>query len=272
MTVSNAKENVIQIKNVHWNRERQPILDDISWDVRKGEHWAIVGLNGSGKTSLLNIITGYQWPSSGEVHVLGEQLGGVDLRELRKSIGWVSNSLGERYQGRPRDTAYEVVISGKFASIGLYEEFSTKDKETALELLRSFQVGHVTDKPYFTLSQGEKQKVMLARAWMANPKLIILDEPCTGLDISAREELLSTIQKLATIPEGPTLLYVTHHIEEIVPMFTHALLLKDGHIVAAGEKESVFTSSLLEKTLKLPVSVRWENNRPWVSVSATANY
>jgi iron complex transport system ATP-binding protein len=262
------KESVVHTKNVHWVREGRPILDQVSWDVKKGEHWAIAGLNGSGKTSLLNIITGYQWPTSGDVHVLGQQLGRVDLRELRKSIGWVSTSLGERYQGRPSDTAVEVALSGKFASIGLYEEPSTDDRDEALKLLQSFHVGHLAEKSYHNLSQGEKQKVILARAWMANPKLIILDEPCTGLDIAAREELLSTIHDLSAVPDGPTLLYVTHHIEEIVPTFTHALLLSDGQVVAAGEKESVFTAPLLEKTFKLPVNVRWESDRAWVSVKA----
>jgi iron complex transport system ATP-binding protein len=268
LSTTNKKESVISTKEVKWIREGRTILDQVSWKVKKGEHWAIAGLNGSGKTSLLNIITGYQWPTSGEVHVLGQQLGRVDLRELRKSIGWVSTSLGERYQGRPSDTALEVVLSGKFASIGLYEEPSTADKDNAIKLLHSFHIQHLGEKPYFNLSQGEKQKVILARAWMANPKLIILDEPCTGLDLAAREELLSTILDLSTVPEGPTILYVTHHIEEIVPTFTHALLLRDGQVVAAGEKGSVFTAPLLEKTFKLPVNVRWESNRAWVSVKA----
>jgi iron complex transport system ATP-binding protein len=261
-----GKESVVHTKDVRWIREGRTILDQVSWEVKKGEHWAIAGLNGSGKTSLLNIITGYQWPTSGEVHVLGQQLGRVDLRELRKSIGWVSTSLGERYQGRPSDTALEVVLSGKFASIGLYEEPSTVDKENAHKLLQSFHVQHLAEKPYYNLSQGEKQKVIIARAWMANPKLIILDEPCTGLDIAAREELLSTIHNLSTVPEGPTILYVTHHIEEIVPSFTHALLLKDGQVVAAGEKGAVFTAPLLEDTFKLPINLRWESKRAWISV------
>lgn len=159
-------------------------------------------------------------------------------------------------------------MSGKFASIGLYEAPSTDDKDKALQLLQSFHVEHLAEKPYYNLSHGEKQRVILARAWMANPKLIILDEPCTGLDIAAREELLSTIQHLSAVPEGPTLLYVTHHIEEIVPTFTHALLLSKGQVVATGEKDAVFSASLLEKTFNLPVSVRWESNRAWVSVQA----
>lgn len=270
MSTLTEKESVVHIKDVHWIRDGRTILDHVSWEVNKGEHWAIAGLNGSGKTSLLNMITGYQWPTSGEVHVLGQQLGRVDLRELRKSIGWVSTSLGERYQGRPSDTALEIVISGKFASIGLYEEPSADDWDKARNLLQSFHVEHLAEKAYYNLSQGEKQKVILARAWMANPKLIILDEPCSGLDIAAREDLLSTIHDLSAVPEGPTLLYVTHHIEEIVPTFTHSLLFRDGQVVAAGEKEAVFTAPLLEKTFKLPVNVRWENNRAWVSIKAHA--
>lgn len=257
--------SIISIQNVVWKRSGKPILNGVSWDVSAGQHWAIVGLNGCGKTSLLNMITGYEWPSSGQIHVLGHQLGRVDLHELRKHIGWVSLSLHDRYQTHSKLTALEVALSGKFASIGIYQTITAVDQEKGLHLLDKFHALHLADKPFFTLSQGEKQKVMLARAWMADPKLIILDEPCNGLDIRAREELLITIEQLASSPKGPTLLYVTHRIEEIMPSFSHALLMQSGQVLAAGEKENVFTPSLLEETFQLPINLHWENNRIYIS-------
>ena len=237
-----TSEKIISVKDVVWKRKGKVILDQISWDVFKGQHWVMIGLNGSGKTSLLNLITGYQWASSGEIHILGHRLGAVELRELRKSIGWVSSSLSERYRERMGDTAKGVVISGKYASVGLeYQTGVTKeDEERAEELLARFEADYLADQPYNQLSNGEKQKVLLARAWMAKPKLLILDEPCSGLDIRAREDLLATIDRIGATPDGPTMIYVTHHIEEIMPSFTHALFIKDGRIVAKGEKKFRF--------------------------------
>lgn len=267
-----TSEKIISVKDVVWKRKGKVILDQISWDVFKGQHWVMIGLNGSGKTSLLNLITGYQWASSGEIHILGHRLGAVELRELRKSIGWVSSSLSERYRERMGDTAKGVVISGKYASVGLeYQTGVTKeDEERAAELLARFEADYLADQPYNQLSNGEKQKVLLARAWMAKPKLLILDEPCSGLDIRAREDLLATIDQIGATPDGPTMIYVTHHIEEIMPSFTHALFIKDGRIVAKGEKKSVLTDAVLEETFKLPVRVHWENERPWVTIQSSA--
>mgnify|MGYP001476086157 CR=1 FL=1 len=267
-----TSEKIISVKDVVWKRKGKVILDQISWDVFKGQHWVMIGLNGSGKTSLLNLITGYQWASSGEIHILGHRLGAVELRELRKSIGWVSSSLSERYRERMGDTAKGVVISGKYASVGLeYQTGVTKeDEERAEELLARFEADYLADQPYNQLSNGEKQKVLLARAWMAKPKLLILDEPCSGLDIRAREDLLATIDRIGATPDGPTMIYVTHHIEEIMPSFTHALFIKDGRIVTKGEKKSVLTDAVLEETFKLPVRVHWENERPWVTIQSSA--
>lgn len=267
-----TSEKIISVKDVVWKRKGKVILDQISWDVFKGQHWVMIGLNGSGKTSLLNLITGYQWASSGEIHILGHRLGAVELRELRKSIGWVSSSLSERYRERMGDTAKGVVISGKYASVGLeYQTGVTKeDEERAEELLARFEADYLADQPYNQLSNGEKQKVLLARAWMAKPKLLILDEPCSGLDIRAREDLLATIDQIGATPDGPTMIYVTHHIEEIMPSFTHALFIKDGRIVTKGEKKSVLTDAVLEETFKLPVRVHWENERPWVTIQSSA--
>ncbi|WP_053362998.1 ABC transporter ATP-binding protein [Bacillus sp. FJAT-27251] len=263
-------DTIISLKNIVWHRSGKEILKNVSWTVEKGEHWALLGLNGSGKTSILKMITGYQWPNGGEVSVLGNVFGKTNIPELRKSIGWVSSSLDDQYQSRPGDTAFEVVLSGKFASIGLYEDITEKDADKARELMRQFRISHLADQLIISLSQGERRRAMIARALMSSPRLLILDEPCNGLDIYSKEELLGTIEEMVGKPGGPTLLYVTHHIEEIVPSVSHALLIESGEVVAEGEKASTLTESLLERTFKVPISVDWENGRPWVRIKAFA--
>ncbi len=184
---------VIQINNASLKRDDTFILKNINWSVKPGQHWAIVGLNGSGKTTLLNIINGYIWPTSGEISVLGNKFGQCDLRQLRKSIGWVSSSLQERLYGD--ETAQEIVLSGKHASIGLYVQPDHQDIALALGLLEQMGCSSLANQPYKTLSQGEKQKILIARALISSPQLLILDEPCTGLDLFAREQFLDTVEK-----------------------------------------------------------------------------
>lgn len=263
--------DVIDMHHVTWRRDGRPILHNISWKVKKGEHWAIVGLNGSGKTSLLNLICAYEWPSQGVIRLLGEQLGQVKVNQLRRAIGWVSPALAERYLSYGRMTALEIVLSGQFASIGLWEPVEPQYRNEARAYLDRFQMGHKADQPFSHLSTGERQKVLLARAWFGQPELIILDEACAGLDLRAREELLSSLQQLGSQPDGPTMLFVTHHIEEIMPCFTHALLLKDGLVVGAGEKEKILSPHLLSQTFDLPVELTWKEGRAWVSLGANVS-
>ncbi|MFI8495010.1 ABC transporter ATP-binding protein [Peribacillus butanolivorans] len=269
MNQTKTSNNVISLKNINWKRNGNQILNGVSWEVQTGEHWALLGLNGSGKTSLLKMITGYQWPNSGgEVSVLGNIFGKTNIPELRKSIGWVSSSLDQEYQSRPNDTALEVVLSGKFASIGLYEEITENDVKKAKKLLDQFRIKHLSNQFIQSLSQGEKRKAMIARALMSSPRLLILDEPCNGLDIYSKEELLTTIEDMTAAPNGPTILYVTHHIEEIVPSITHALLINSGNVIAKGDKKNTLTESLLEKTFRVPITLEWENDRPWIRIKS----
>ncbi|MFB7642424.1 ABC transporter ATP-binding protein [Peribacillus butanolivorans] len=269
MNQTKTSNNVISLKNINWKRNGNQILNGVSWEVQTGEHWALLGLNGSGKTSLLKMITGYQWPNSGgEVSVLGNIFGKTNIPELRKSIGWVSSSLDQEYQSRPNDTALEVVLSGKFASIGLYEEITENDVKKANKLLDQFRIKHLSNQFIQSLSQGEKRKAMIARALMSSPRLLILDEPCNGLDIYSKEELLTTIEDMTAAPSGPTILYVTHHIEEIVPSITHALLINSGNVIAKGDKKNTLTELLLEKTFRVPITLEWENDRPWIRIKS----
>ncbi|MGO4699059.1 ABC transporter ATP-binding protein [Paenibacillus sp. 2TAB26] len=255
---------IIDIHNVSWEQNNNKILEQISWKVNEGEHWCLLGLNGSGKTTLLNMINGYIWPSDGSMAVLGKKFGEFDLRELRKSIGWVSTSLQQKLYGS--ETALKIVLSGKFATIGLYDQTDSADMIQAEELMRTLGCTALMERTYNTLSQGEKQRVLIARALMASPKLLILDEPCTGLDVFAREQLLQMIAAVAGEQNAPTIIYVTHHVEEILPCFAKTLLIKKGKVFAANDTSEVLTSALMSDFFGVPVHIEKRNSRNWITV------
>ncbi|KKB35416.1 ABC transporter ATP-binding protein [Bacillus thermotolerans] len=261
------RDIAISLKNIQWVRGDKTILQDINWTVQSGEHWAVLGLNGSGKTSLLNVVTGYQFPTKGTVTVLGNEYGKSNLQSVRKRIGFVSNSLNRFLTTFNQETALEIVMSGKFASVGLYEEVQEEEWKMAYQLLEAFRIEDQANQRYATLSQGEQRRVLLARAFSAQPDILVLDEPCAGLDIRAREELLRSLSE-QTNQSGTSLIYVTHHIEEILPEITHVLLLADGNIVASGLKEEALTADSLSKAFKIPVEVEWKHGRPWLQVTA----
>lgn len=255
---------IVEVKNVSWQRDERMIVEDINWQVRPGEHWCLVGQNGSGKTTLLNLITGDNWPTKGQISVLGHTFGEVDLRELRKQIGWVSTALQAKLHGHEK--AEKVVMSGKFATIGLYTKPAEEDWQQVSMLMKTFGCYELMNRSYETLSQGEKQKILIARALMASPRLLILDEPCTGLDILAREQLLQMIGQIAQQQDAPTMLYVTHHIEEILPCFSHTLLLKNGRCFESGTTSSILNAETLSRFFDVPIKVQVENQRTWISV------
>lgn len=262
-------ELVVRLDRVSFERGNRKILQDIQWEIERGQHWTVVGGNGSGKSTLLNLISGYLWASRGTVEVLGNRLGSCDLRELRKSIGWVGVGMSDWFgRHHPRDRALDVAVSGAFASIGIYHSVSDALWADAQHLLDQFGVAHLAQEPFFILSQGEKQRVILARAWMARPKLLILDEPTTGLDLVAREQLLVTVGWMGSVKDGPTILYVTHHVEEVLPIFSHALLLREGRMVGAGPTDAMLTSLRLSQTFGMGVEVTWRRERPWVTLDS----
>lgn len=258
---------IIDVRHVTWKREHLTLLHDVSWRVNKGEHWALLGLNGSGKTTLLNMITGYLWPTEGSISVLGHEYGHVDLRELRKSIGWVSSSLQEKLHASDR-TQY-VVISGKHATIGLYDKLADEDLKQARHWMETLGCQHLWDREYRTCSQGEKQKLLIARALMANPQLLILDEPCNGLDLFSRERLLDSIRELTERADTPSLIYVTHHTEEILPVFQHSLLLRRGEVFGSGLTTDLMTRGVLSEFFEAPVEVDQHGERVYVRAATT---
>lgn len=254
---------MIRVKDLLVYRNGKTILQDVSWEVQNGEHWAILGLNGSGKTTLLKVINGYLWPNEGSVQVLGETFGKTDIREVRKSIGWVSAAMIEEFNRR--DPAIEVVLSGKYGAIRLFEKVDDEEIAEGVQMMERFGVVHLANTAFEYLSQGERQRVQIARAMMAKPKLLILDEPCTGLDLIEREHLLKTISEVAE--QGDVaILYVTHHVEEILPCFTHALLMRDGKIFAQGESGQLLNEETLSSFFNHDLAVQLENGRAWVAV------
>jgi len=255
---------VLELENVSLLRDGNWILQDVNWKINKGENWVLFGLNGSGKTALLNILNAYYFPTKGKVTVLGMEFGKTYLSEkLRKQIGFVSSSLQEKFH--PGDNAFEVVLSGAFASIGLYEIPTVEMRNKAVELLETLGCIRYANRNYEKLSQGEKQRVLIARALMADPSLLILDEPTNGLDFIAREQLLDSVGKISESPGAPTLIYVTHHVEEILPVFTKTLLLKEGQVFADGETSKLIASEKLTEYFNLQVHVDWRNDRPMLS-------
>lgn len=252
------------MKDVTLIRNQKTILSNIQWEVKQGEHWGILGLNGSGKTSLLNIVNGYHFPTSGEVSVLGNLFGKTNLPELRKRIGFVSSAIDRFSNIVNQETVERVVISGKFASFGIYETIEEEDWLKASTLLDSLRLSYLKNKPFHLLSQGEQRRVLIARALMNDPDMLILDEPCAGLDVLSREQLLTMLHDITE--SNCHILYVTHHIEELVQDISHVLLIKDGEIIAAGPKSEVVTDELLSKTFNVPVKVQWENKRPSLSI------
>ena len=235
------------------------ILHEVNWRVERGQHWVILGANGSGKTSLLSVLTGYLMPSSGEICIGAARFGAADWREVRESVGLVSSSLGQRIE--PEQTARDVVLSGREAQINFWGRVPPAVGRRAAGALRQVRAAHLADRPWRYLSQGERQRVLIGRAWMARLRMLFLDEPCAGLDPVAREDFLKFLGTLAKGPHAPTLVLVTHHVEEIVPLFTHVLLLRRGRTFAAGVREKVLTSAHLSATFGAPVAVRCAGSR-----------
>ena len=255
---------VVHVDHLHVRRGTT-ILEDINWRVERGEHWCILGANGSGKTTLLNTLTGYFPATAGRVEVYGHEFGRYDWRELRKQIGLVSNHITQMMD-RPI-TALETVLSGKDAMLNYAAKGPAEDEAKALRILRQAECEHLAERSWLTLSQGERQRVAIGRAIMADFQLLILDEPCAGLDPVAREGFLVFVERLVRDKMSPTLVLVTHHTEEVMPCFTHVLILKSGRVLASGKKRQIFTSSVLSDAFDAPVTLVASDSRYFMTVS-----
>ncbi len=245
-------EPLIEALNLCVARD-QTILKDIQWRVLPHERWVILGANGSGKTSLISSLAGHLPPTRGEVRVLGEAYGRSDWRNLRKRIGLVSPYIAERIH--PNITSLELVLTGRAATIDLYHRPKPGERKEAGVLLQTMGCRHLEGRLWSTLSQGEQKRVLIARALMARYDVLFLDEPCTSLDPVAREDFLTRVARIVKAPNGPAVVLVTHHLEEIVPEFTHMLILKKGSVLAAGTIRELLVDSALSEAFGTRVRV-----------------
>jgi iron complex transport system ATP-binding protein len=262
------KRAILEVSNLCIQREGTRILDEVNWRVERGQHWAILGANGSGKTSLLSALTGYFMPTSGEIAVLNQHFGSSDWRELRKHIGLVSSSI--RQLMADTEPALESVVSGKYAMIDYWGRITRADRARGLKLLEQIECLYLAERPWIYLSQGERQRVLIGRALMAKPRLLILDEPCAGLDPAATEHFLQFLQRLGQRADAPTLMLVTHHVEEIMPVFSHALVLKAGRVLASGKKVSVLNAKNLSRAFNTPLVLTKKSGRYRLTVTRSS--
>lgn len=251
---------VLGLDGVSLRRGENVLLDDITLSISEGEHWVVLGPNGAGKTTLVEIAAGRMHPSAGTATILDEQLGRVDVFELRPRIGYASAALASRIpQG---ETVFDLVITSAHGVVGRWtEEYEGQDDERAEALLWAFGVSHLRDRRFGTLSEGEKKRVQIARSLMTDPEILILDEPAAGLDLGGREELMRALTEIMSSKTAPVVLMVTHHVEEIPAGATHALLLKAGRIVSAGPLDVSLTPAHLSETFGLPVEVHRDGGR-----------
>ena len=244
---------LLQLKKLTVKRGNKTLLRGLDWRIDTGQHWVIMGPNGCGKTSLLRALTGFLTPSAGDIALLGATYGETDWREIRRAVGLVSSSLQPHIPGG--EPAIETVISGRHDQLDFWGEATAADQRAARALLRRLGATEIINREWAYLSQGERQRVLIARALAAQPKLLILDEPCAGLDPIARASFLRSIADLIRSPAAPTVILVTHHVEEITPGFTHALLLARGRQVAAGTLDDTLTSAHLTAAFATEVQV-----------------
>jgi iron complex transport system ATP-binding protein len=251
---------ILELSDISVRRGDRVILGPLNWQVLEGERWVILGPNGAGKTTLLQICSSLIHPTAGEINILGEKLGKVDVFELRTRIGLTSSALVEQLP--PDELVMDVVLTAAYAMLGRWQEkYDLWDESRAMALLTALGVRELGERLFGSLSEGEKKRVQIARALMADPELLLLDEPASSLDLGGREDLLRRIESLSKDPLAPATVIVTHHIEEIPVGTTHALLLREGAVVAQGEVASVITDQNLTQAYGLAITVQTEGGR-----------
>jgi iron complex transport system ATP-binding protein len=251
---------VLELADVSVVRSGQRLLDEVTWTVDESDRWVVLGPNGAGKTTLLQVAATQIHPTAGYAAVLGEMLGAVDVFELRPRVGLTSAALADRVPRAER--VRDVVLTASYAVLGRWrEQYEDYDDQRARELLGRLGVAHLADRTFGTLSEGERKRVQIARALMTDPELLLLDEPAAGLDLGGREALVSTLADLASDPASPATVLVTHHVEEVPPGFTHALLLREGRVVAAGPVRTTLTPAALSACFGLPLKLQHADGR-----------
>ncbi len=251
---------LLDFRDVLLRRNRKVLVGPVTWSVELDERWVVLGPNGAGKTSLLRIAAAMEHPTSGYAAILGERLGRVDVAELKARIGLSSAALAQRIPDN--EVVRDLVVSAGYAVLGRWrEEYEEVDTARAVDMLETLGAEHLSDRTYGTLSEGERKRVLIARALMTDPELLLLDEPAAGLDLGGREELVARLGELAADPDAPAMVLVTHHVEEIPPGFSHALLLSEGGIVAQGLLADVMTSENLSRAFGQSIVVEMIDGR-----------
>ncbi|MFC4556442.1 ABC transporter ATP-binding protein [Georgenia faecalis] len=261
---------VLELADVTVRRGAKTILDGVSWTVSDGERWVVLGANGAGKTTALQLAAARLFPTSGTVRILDEELGSVEVAELRTRIGLASSALADRIPGGEK--VLDVVLTASYGVTGRWREtYDELDTRRARDLLAAFGVAHLEDRTFGTLSEGERKRVQISRALMSDPELLLLDEPAAGLDLGGREELMRGLGELAGDRRSPVMVLVTHHVEEIPPGFDHVLLLRGGKVEAAGPLEEVLTPQHLSRTFGLDLEVERHRDRWSARAAAPAH-
>lgn len=255
---------ILKAENLSLKNGSKYILKDLNWEVKSGENWVLFGLNGCGKTTLLSILAGYKSGNFGETYLFDQLVDDENFITLRKNVGFVSSSFFDRYL--QKEIILDIVLAGKYGTLGFQrEEPSDKDIRQAKALLREFGLDKRSRYPYDTLSKGQQQRVLIARALMGEPQILMLDEPCSGLDIFARENFLRMIQELAE-QKRITIVYVTHHTEEILPFFDKAALMRDGRLHSQGDLQEIFTEENLTDFFETKATVLWTEQHFFINI------
>ncbi len=258
--------DLLSVHGLSVTRGGTTVLRKVTWSMKPGERWVIMGANGSGKTSLLSVLTGLLVPTEGAVQVLGQVYGEDDWSHLKTIVSLVSSSLRQMVQ--EHETALEVIGSGRYGQVNFWGKFTPADIAAAHKMARLVRAEPILHRPWAVLSQGERQRVLIGRALIAKPQLLILDEPCAGLDPAAREQFLIFLDHLASQSGGPAIILVTHHVEEITPAFTHVLGLKAGRVLVADRKEIALQSDVLSRLFSAPVEVLTKDGHYELKVAA----
>jgi len=251
---------VVELADVSIVRNGSTLLDRINWVIDEADRWVVIGPNGAGKTTLLQVVSANLHPSDGMASILDEVLGAVDVFELRPRIGVTSAALADRI---PRSEAVgNVIVSAAYAVVGRWHEgYEVDDFRRAAQLMQQLHIEHLGKRTFGTLSEGERKRVQIARALMTDPELLLLDEPGAGLDLAGRERLVATLSEIVADEFSPATVLVTHHLEEIPPGMTHAMLLKQGRVVASGPITEVLTDEHMSEAFDLPLKVSVEDGR-----------
>ncbi|WP_100066135.1 ABC transporter ATP-binding protein [Miniphocaeibacter massiliensis] len=260
------KKEILAFENITFKRDGREILKGVNWEIKEDEKWVLLGLNGSGKSTLLGMIPVFTHPTSGILRVFEKTFGKYPWEKVKSRVGFVSSTMNSFLNTLNYYKLEEIIISGKYSTIGIYNDLEEEDYIIARQLMKDFNLEYLKDGTFLNQSQGEQRRTLIARAFMNNPDLMILDEPCASLDLKSREHLLKILNEKYENIDKP-LVYVTHSIEEIFPAITHVAIMKEGEIICKGNKKDIIREDILSQIYDNDIKISWKNNRPWITIN-----